>query len=178
LIARYPGDPRASLARFRLAAHAESAGHPDSAAALYQSEIDASGPQRTAARFWLGKMAEARGDAAQARRIWLALAQEDSVGYYGMRARRETGLAPLAFAPRGAPAPPPGSWREGSMWPSIRSGSRSRISISTSAPRISPSSSNASVGSMPRLRRTTPGRSPSAAGWTVPARPMPIASSN
>src|SRR5436190_608828 len=75
LIARYPGDPRASLARFRLAAHAESAGHPDSAAALYQSEIDASGPQRTAARFWLGKMAEARGDAAQARRIWLALAQ-------------------------------------------------------------------------------------------------------
>src|SRR6266576_1590275 len=107
LIARYPGDPRASLARFRLAAHAESAGHPDSAAAQYQAEIDASGPQRTAARFWLGKMAEARGDAEQARRIWVALAHEDSVGYYGMRARRETGLPPLAFAPLVAPAPPP-----------------------------------------------------------------------
>ncbi|HEV8382357.1 MAG TPA: transglycosylase SLT domain-containing protein [Gemmatimonadales bacterium] len=108
LISRYPGDARASLARFRLAAHAESAGYPDSAAAWYQSEIDAAGPQRTAARFWLGKMAEARGDTAQARRLWLALAHEDSLGYYGMRARRETDLPPLAFAPSAAvTAPPP-----------------------------------------------------------------------
>ena len=113
LISRYPGDPRASLARFRLAAHAESTGRPDSAAALYQSEIDASGPQRTAARFWLGKMAEARGDTTKARAIWLALAREDSLGYYGMRARPETGLPPLAFAPLAPPVaatqpPPPG----------------------------------------------------------------------
>ena len=108
LIKRYPADARASLARFRLAAHAESAGHADSAASLYQSEIDAAGPQRTAARFWLGKMADARGDSAQARSIWLALAREDSLGYYGMRARRETSLPPLAFAaPVGRPTPPP-----------------------------------------------------------------------
>lgn len=108
LIGRYPADSRASLARFRLAARAESAGEPDSAAVLYRAEIDAAGPQRTAARFWLGKMAEARGDSAQARGIWLALAREDSLGYYGMRARRETGLAPLAFtATVGPPAPPP-----------------------------------------------------------------------
>lgn len=108
LIKRYPADARASLARFRLAAHAEATGLPDSAASLYQSEIDAAGPQRTAARFWLGKMAEARGDSAQARNIWLALAREDSLGYYGMRARRETGLPPLAFAAStGAPTPPP-----------------------------------------------------------------------
>ncbi len=107
LIGRYPTDARASLARFRLAAHAESAGHPDSAAALYQSEIDASGPQRTAARFWLGKMAAARGDSAQAKRIWIALAHEDSLGYYGMRARRETGLGPLAFAPPVVQPTPP-----------------------------------------------------------------------
>ena len=108
LISRYPGDARASLARFRLAARAESTGRPDSAAVLYQSEIDASGPQRTAARFWLGKMAEARGDTTQARAIWVALAREDSLGYYGMRARRETGLPPLAFPPvRDAPPPPP-----------------------------------------------------------------------
>src|SRR5207245_11576114 len=99
LISRYPGDARASLARFRLAARAESTGRPDSAAALYQSEIDAAGPQRTAARFWLGKMAEARGDTTQARTIWVGLAREDSLGYYGMRARRETGLPPLAFPP-------------------------------------------------------------------------------
>jgi peptidoglycan lytic transglycosylase len=108
LIGRYPSDQRASLARFRLAAHAESAGHPDSAAALYQSEIDAAGPQRTAARFWLGKMAAARGDSEKARTTWLALAHEDSLGYYGMRARRETNLPPLAFsAPVVTTTPPP-----------------------------------------------------------------------
>src|SRR5436309_904147 len=65
LIKRYPADARASLARFRLAAHAEATGDPESAASLYQAEIDAAGPQRTAARFWVGKMAEARGDSAQ-----------------------------------------------------------------------------------------------------------------
>ena len=100
LIGRFPADPRASLARFRLATHAERGGLLDSAAALYQAEIDApgGGAQRTAARFWLGKMALARGDSAAARNIWLALAREDSLGYYGLRARRETGLPPLAFA--------------------------------------------------------------------------------
>src|SRR5438309_1871437 len=39
LIKRYPADARASLARFRLAAHAEATGNPDSAASLYQAEI-------------------------------------------------------------------------------------------------------------------------------------------
>ena len=108
LISRYPTDARASVVRFRLAAHAESAGWPDSAALWYQSEIDANGPQRTAARFWLGKMAQARGDSTRARTLWLALAHDDSLGYYGMRARRETGLPPLSFAaPLAPPAPPP-----------------------------------------------------------------------
>jgi len=107
LITRYPTDPRASLARFRLAARAESAGRPDSAAALYRGEIAAGGPQRTAARFWLGKMAEAQGDTAQARATWVALAHEDSLGYYGMRARRATKLGPLAFAAPSAPTLPP-----------------------------------------------------------------------
>ena len=99
LIVRYPADARASLARFRLAARAESEGKLDIAAALYRAEIDAGGPQRTGARFWLGKMALARGDSAEARTIWIALAREDSLGYYGVRARRETGLPPLSFAP-------------------------------------------------------------------------------
>src|SRR5947209_2249900 len=109
LIGRYAADLRASLARFRLAAHAETIGRWDSAAALYQTEIEApgSGAQRIAARFWLGKMALARGDSAAARTIWLALAREDSLGYYGMRARRETGLPPLAFVPTTRPAAPP-----------------------------------------------------------------------
>ena len=45
-------------------------------------------PQRSAARFWLGKLALARGDTAGAKLIWLALAHEDSIGYYGVRARK------------------------------------------------------------------------------------------
>jgi soluble lytic murein transglycosylase len=108
LINRYPADPRASLARFRLAARAEDAGQLDSVVAWYQSEIDAAGPQRMAARFWLGKVALERGDSGQARNIWVTLARDDSLGYYGMRARRESRLPPLTFAATGIPvsAPP------------------------------------------------------------------------
>lgn len=107
LIARYPTDTRTSLARFRLAARAEAAGQLDSAAWFYQSEVDAAGQQRTAARFWLGKLAQQRGDSTQARTVWVALAREDSLGYYGMRARQETGLGPLTFAPLPSPSPTP-----------------------------------------------------------------------
>jgi len=105
LIARYPADARASLARFRLAARAYRDGQLDSAAALYQGEVTAGGPQRTGARFWLGKVALTRGDTAGARTVWRALAREDSLGYYGLRARRETDLPPVAIA---APPPPVG----------------------------------------------------------------------
>jgi soluble lytic murein transglycosylase len=107
LIARYPTDTRTSLARFRLAARAEAAGQLDSAARFYQSEVDAAGQQRTAARFWLGKLAQQRGDSTRAGTVWVALAREDSLGYYGMRARQETGLGPLTFAPLPSPSPTP-----------------------------------------------------------------------
>ena len=107
LIANYPTDTRTSLARFRLAARAEAAGQLDSAARFYQSEVDAAGQQRTAARFWLGKLAQQRGDSTQAGTVWVALAREDSLGYYGMRARQETGLGPLTFAPLPSPSPTP-----------------------------------------------------------------------
>jgi len=111
LIARYPSDARASLARFRLAARAYRDGQLDSAAALYQGEVMAAGPQRTGARFWLGRIAQARGDSSGARETWRALARDDSLGYYGLRARRETdmpGVAVVAVAalpPSGIPAP-------------------------------------------------------------------------
>jgi soluble lytic murein transglycosylase len=106
LVARYPADARASRARFVLAARADSAGQLDSAAKLYQAEIDAAGAQRTAARFWLGRIAQVRGDSGKARDIWRALAREDSIGYYGMRARKEAGLGPLTFAPPSSAAAP------------------------------------------------------------------------
>src|SRR5439155_906288 len=98
LVARYPADLRASLARFRLAAQATQEGLLDSAAALYQAEVAAAAPQRTAARFWLGKLALSRGDTADAEAAWVALAHEDSIGYYGLRARREVALPPLRLA--------------------------------------------------------------------------------
>lgn len=107
LIARYPADLRASLARFRLAAQATGEGRLDSAAALYQAEVAAAAPQRTAARFWLGRLAMSRGDTAAAKAIWLVLAREDSIGYYGLRARRDVDLAPLRISLPRLPAPAP-----------------------------------------------------------------------
>jgi soluble lytic murein transglycosylase len=107
LLARYPTDPRASTARFRLAARATELGRPDSAAALYRAEVEVAGPQRPAARFWLGRMAWDRGDTVVARAMWRAVALEDSVGYYGLRARRGTDLPPLRFTVPPLPAPPP-----------------------------------------------------------------------
>jgi soluble lytic murein transglycosylase len=107
LIARYPADLRASLARFRLAAQAMREGLSDSAAGLFQSEVDAGAPQRLSARFWLGKLQRLAGDSTAARATWLTLAREDSIGYYGLRARRELGLAPLHIGAATLPAPPP-----------------------------------------------------------------------
>ena len=105
LIARYPADLRASVARFRLAAQAVRDGLPDSASALFRAEVAAGGPQRMSARFWLGKLALLSGDTAEARASWLTLAREDSIGYYGLRARREVSLAPPRFAAAPPPAP-------------------------------------------------------------------------
>jgi soluble lytic murein transglycosylase len=107
LLLRYPADLRASNARFRLAARATDEGRPDSAARLYQAEADAGGPQRNAARFWLGRLARERGDSANARDLWTALAREDSIGYYGLRARREVALPPLRIADAPATPVPP-----------------------------------------------------------------------
>jgi soluble lytic murein transglycosylase len=92
LIRRYPADPRASLARFRMAAGLLHARSFDSAAALYQAELDAEGPQREGARYWLAKIAAARGDSVGAGLLFAALGREDSLGFYGLRARREAGI--------------------------------------------------------------------------------------
>jgi len=98
LIYRYPADPRASLARFRLAAGAQRRGDPDSAARLYGSEVQVGGVQRVAARYWLARLARDRGDTAAADSLWRALARDDSLGYYGLHARQVAGLGPLVLA--------------------------------------------------------------------------------
>ncbi|HUL03538.1 MAG TPA: transglycosylase SLT domain-containing protein [Gemmatimonadales bacterium] len=105
LLDRYPADARASTVRFRLAAAAMKRAFPDSAAAWFRAEVEAGGPQRLAARFWLGKLALARGDSVTARGMWALLAREDSIGYYGLRSRWGAGLPPLRIAL--PPEPPP-----------------------------------------------------------------------
>src|SRR2546428_6513032 len=87
LIARYPVDPRSSVARFRLAFEAARRGLLDSAAALYQSEVTAGAPPRMGARFWVGKMALQRGDTEAAPATWLRRAPRDSIGHYRPLAR-------------------------------------------------------------------------------------------
>ena len=107
LVTRYPTDPRSSTTRFRLAARATEQRRLDSAAQWYRAEVDAGGTQRPAARFWLGRMAWDRGDSTAARAAWRVLALEDSIGYYGLRARRGTDLPALRFAAPSLPVPPP-----------------------------------------------------------------------
>src|SRR5947207_4821623 len=77
LIARYPADLRASLARFRLGAQALRDSLRDSASALFRAEVAAAAPQRTTARFWLGRLMRLGGDTAEARATWLGLVRED-----------------------------------------------------------------------------------------------------
>lgn len=95
LTRRYPVDARSSLARFRLAAAARERGASDSAARLYAVEIAVGGAQHAAARYWLARLAHERGDSVGANSMWRALAREDSLGYYGVHARRVAGLSPL-----------------------------------------------------------------------------------
>ncbi len=98
LTRRYPVDARSSLARFRLAAAARQRGAIDSATRLYTTEVMVAGSQRAAARYWLARLARERGDSAGADSMWRALAREDSIGYYGLHARRVAGLGPLRIA--------------------------------------------------------------------------------
>jgi soluble lytic murein transglycosylase-like protein/TolA-binding protein len=102
LTRRYPSDPRSSLARFRLAAAARGRGDVDSAARLYTTEIDLRGAQAMAARYWLARLAWDRGDSGTADSLWRTLAREDSLGYYGLHARRAARLPALSLAPDSA----------------------------------------------------------------------------
>jgi len=107
LIRRYPDARVASLARFRLAEAMQRGGRPDSAAALYRDEVRRAAAQERAARFALGRLARARGDTADARLTWTALAARDSLDYYGLRARMAAGLPPPAIRVAAGVAAPP-----------------------------------------------------------------------
>lgn len=92
----HPLDPSATQARLRVGSWEYRRRHWDRAAEWFQADVDTGARPHGAARFWLGKVSAARGDSAAARGIWLALAHDDSTGYYGLRARTLVGLPGLA----------------------------------------------------------------------------------
>lgn len=108
LIDRFPVDPRSTVARFRLAGWARRAGQADTAAAWYGADLASGGGPHNGARFWLGTLAAARGDTVEGLARWTALAHDDSIGYYGLRARSAAHLPPLVIGPANSVAPPPG----------------------------------------------------------------------
>lgn len=87
-------------ARLRLGTWEYRRGHFDRAAEWFQGEVAAGPGTHAAARYWLGKVAVARGDSAGARAEWTSLAHDDSIGYYGLRARSMAGLPALVVGDR------------------------------------------------------------------------------
>jgi soluble lytic murein transglycosylase len=104
---RWPTSEYASRARMRLAdarlARRDNAG----ALRYYAAEIAAAGPDATRARYWTARLwlSGARRDSARA--ALADVARDDSLGYYGMLARQELGMAPPDMpAPTGRPIGP------------------------------------------------------------------------
>src|SRR5207244_2276504 len=75
----------------------------DAAAAARRAERAAHGPRARARAVSPGELTLLAHDTAGARATWLALEREDSIGYYGLRARREIDLPPLRIT--AAPLP-------------------------------------------------------------------------
>lgn len=99
---RWPRDSYAGRARLHLALSAQHDGDTALAERWYRAEMDANGVLRTAAQFLVGRLRKAAGDEREAQTIWRALAQTDSLGFYGAAARRALGLPPIRV-PSAAP---------------------------------------------------------------------------
>ncbi|HEX4560562.1 MAG TPA: transglycosylase SLT domain-containing protein, partial [Gemmatimonadales bacterium] len=95
LVSAHALDPASVQARLRLGSWEYRRGHLDRAAEWFQGEVAAAPGTHGAARYWLAKIAAAQGDGAAANAQWTALAHDDSIGYYGLRARKAAGLPPL-----------------------------------------------------------------------------------
>lgn len=98
LVSAHALDAASVQARLRLGSWEYRRRHFDRAAEWFRGEVAASPGVHGAARYWLAKIAAAQGDTADARAQWTALAHDDSVGYYGLRARTAAGLPPLTVA--------------------------------------------------------------------------------
>jgi soluble lytic murein transglycosylase len=99
IASRWPTHEYAGRSRFKLAAQARLRGDDASAAEWYRAEIDAGGDQQKAASYLLARLELETGDSVAAKARWTSLARGDSLGYYGMMARRAAGLPPPLFVP-------------------------------------------------------------------------------
>jgi soluble lytic murein transglycosylase len=99
---RWPRDAQASRARMRLALRRLADGDSLEAVPFLDDEIANRGAAEPRARFLRARVRQTRRDDSTARAEFAALAAVDSLGYYGLLARRAVGLAPPSL-----PAPPP-----------------------------------------------------------------------
>jgi soluble lytic murein transglycosylase len=97
---RWPRAPQASTARMRLALRRLDAGDSAGAVPFFDDEVAHRGAAEHRARFLRARVSETRKDHPAARAEYAALAAADSLGYYGLLARRAAGLpAPTMPAP-------------------------------------------------------------------------------
>lgn len=104
---RWPRDPQASAARLRLALRRLAVGDSLAAVPFLDDEVAHRGASESRARFLRARVSETRKDDVTARAEFAALAAVDSLGYYGILARRAAGLPdPTMPAPPSRPADP------------------------------------------------------------------------
>ena len=99
IIERWPLHGAARQARMRLARRALERADVASAIELFREVVDAGGPEAVAARYHLGRALHRSRDTAAARVEWTAVATRDSLGYYGLLARRALGRPDPVFTP-------------------------------------------------------------------------------
>ena len=96
---RWPRAQYAGRARLQLASMALALDDTAGAVRRYEEEIAVRGQQRQAARFFMARLRDAMGDSTGAMDELVALAREDSIGYYGTIARHVGQLPALVFEP-------------------------------------------------------------------------------
>jgi peptidoglycan lytic transglycosylase len=101
----WPDTQHAALARLRLGSNALNRADTAAAIAYFRAASARDGEQAQSALFQLGELHLQHGDTVQARDVWMRLAVEDSIGYYGTIARQAASLPPPYFAPLPARVP-------------------------------------------------------------------------
>jgi soluble lytic murein transglycosylase len=102
---QWPGSAYASRARMTLATSALARRDTTAALEWYQAEAHSTTAERHAARYFRADLLARTGDTVSATQEWRQLAAQDSLGYYGLLARRAVGLGEPRLAPAESGAP-------------------------------------------------------------------------